>query len=90
MQLEASSAFRKPQTLSNTAAAAFIISQDDIRRSGASNIPNALRLASGIEAAQINANNWSITACGFNGRYANKLNPPPGIAGGLPSLIKAC
>lgn len=73
MQMEVSSASRKPQTLSNTAAAAFIISQDDIRRSGASNIPDALRLAPGIEVAQINANSWSITARGFNGRYANKL-----------------
>lgn len=73
MQMEVSSASRKTQTLSNTAAAAFIISQDDIRRSGASNIPDALRLAPGIEVAQINANSWSITARGFNGRYANKL-----------------
>ena len=73
MQMEVSSASRKSQTLSNTAAAAFIISQDDIRRSGATNIPEALRLAPGIEVAQINANSWSITARGFNGRYANKL-----------------
>ncbi|PPD31769.1 MAG: TonB-dependent receptor [Methylomonas sp.] len=73
MQMEVSSASRKSQTLSNTAAAAFIISQDDIRRSGATTIPDALRLAPGIEVAQINANSWSITARGFNGRYANKL-----------------
>ncbi len=73
MQMEVSSASRKSQTLSDTAAAAFIISQDDIRRSGATSIPEALRMAPGIDVAQINANAWAITARGFNGRYANKL-----------------
>lgn len=73
MQMEVSSASRKSESLSDTAAAAFIISQDDIRRSGATSIPEALRLAPGIEVAQINANSWAITSRGFNGRYANKL-----------------
>ncbi|WFP49796.1 TonB-dependent receptor [Methylomonas sp. EFPC3] len=73
MQMEVSSASRKTQTVSDTAAAAFVISQDDIRRSGATSIPDALRLAPGIEVAQINASVWSVTARGFNGRYANKL-----------------
>lgn len=73
MQMEVSSASRKAESLSDTAAAAFIISQDDIRRSGATSIPEALRLAPGIEVAQINANSWAITSRGFNGRYANKL-----------------
>ena len=73
MQMEVSSASRKSQTLSDTAAAAFVISQDDIRRSGATSIPDALRMAPGIEVAQINASAWAITARGFNGRYANKL-----------------
>lgn len=73
MQMEVSSASRKSQTLSDTAAAAFIISHEDIRRSGATSIPEALRLAPGIEVAQINSSSWAITARGFNGRYANKL-----------------
>ncbi|MDD1622698.1 MAG: TonB-dependent receptor [Methylococcaceae bacterium] len=73
MQMEVSSASRKSQTLSDTAAAAFIISQDDIRRSGVTSIPEALRLAPGIEVARINSSSWAITARGFNGRYANKL-----------------
>lgn len=73
MQMEVSSASRKTQTVSDTAAAAFVISQDDIRRSGVTSIPDALRLAPGLEVAQINASLWSVTARGFNGRYANKL-----------------
>ncbi len=73
MQMEVSSASRKAQSLSDTAAAAFIISQEDIRRSGATSIPEALRLAPGIDVARINSSSWAITARGFNGRYANKL-----------------
>lgn len=73
MEMEVSSASRKSQTVSDTAAAAFVISQEDIRRSGATSIPDALRLAPGIEVAQINSSAWAITARGFNGRYANKL-----------------
>lgn len=73
MQMEVSSASRKAQMLSDTAAAAFIISQDDIRRSGATSIPEALRLAPGVEVAQIGPSSWAITARGFNGKYANKL-----------------
>lgn len=73
MQMEVSSASRKSQSLSDTAAAAFIISQEDIRRSGATSIPEILRLAPGLEVAQSDANHWAITARGFNGKYANKL-----------------
>lgn len=73
MQIEVSSVARKSQTLSNTAAAAFVISQDDIRRSGATSIPEALRLAPGLEVAQIGSSRWAVTSRGFNSLYANKL-----------------
>jgi iron complex outermembrane receptor protein len=73
MQIEVSSVSRKSQTLSNTAAAAFVISQEDIHRSGATSIPAALRLAPGLEVAQIGTHKWAITARGFNDTYANKL-----------------
>jgi iron complex outermembrane receptor protein len=73
MQIEVSSVSRKSQTLSQTAAAAFVITQEDIHRSGAMSIPEALRLAPGLDVAQIDASSWAITSRGFNGRYANKL-----------------
>jgi len=73
MQLEVSSVSRKSQTLSQTAAAAFVITQEDIHRSGAMSIPEALRLAPGLEVAQVGASKWAITSRGFNGVYANKL-----------------
>jgi iron complex outermembrane receptor protein len=71
--LEVTSVSKKAQKLWGTAAAIHVIDQEDIRRSGATSIPEALRLAPGINVAKINANSWAITARGFNGRFSNKL-----------------
>ena len=64
---------RKQQALSETAAAVFVITQDDIRRSGVSSIPEALRMAPGVQVARINANQWAVSIRGYNGRFSNKL-----------------
>jgi iron complex outermembrane receptor protein len=64
---------RKEQKLSKTGAAVFVISQDDIRRSGASNIADLLRMVPGVDVAQINANSWAISIRGFNDRYTDKV-----------------
>lgn len=73
LDLEVSTASRKVQPLAETPAAAFVITNDDIRRSGAVSIPEALRLAPGVEVAQISPANWSVSIRGFSGRFANKL-----------------
>jgi len=73
LQLEITSVAKKPQTINDSAAAIFVISQQDIRRSGATCIPEVLRLAPGINVARIDGNKWAISARGFNGRFANKL-----------------
>ena len=73
MELEITSVSKKPQTVSRSAAAVFVITSDDIRRAGAQNIPDALRLAPGLQVAQISANAWAVSARGPNGRFANKL-----------------
>lgn len=73
MQIEVSSVARKQQKMADTAAAAYVISQEDIRRSGATSIPEALRLAPGLNVARIDSSHWAISARGFNGHYANKL-----------------
>lgn len=73
MKVGVESASRKSQSVSNTAAAVFIISAADIKRSGALSIPEVLRLAPGIEAARQSNNKWAISIRGFNGRMANKL-----------------
>ncbi len=73
MKVEVTTAAKTPQTLMHTAAAAFVITQEDIRRSGATNIPQLLRMVPGIDVAQVNASTYAISARGFNGVYATKL-----------------
>ena len=73
MNIEITSVSKKPEKVSEAAAAVFVISQEDIRRSGATSIPEALRMAPGIQVARITANKWAITARGFNDRFSNKL-----------------
>jgi iron complex outermembrane receptor protein len=73
MKVGVESASRKSQSVSNTAAAVFVISAADIKRSGALSIPEALRLAPGVEAARLSNNKWAVSIRGFNGFMANKL-----------------
>ncbi|NOZ68792.1 MAG: TonB-dependent receptor plug domain-containing protein, partial [Deferribacteres bacterium] len=73
MDMKITSVSKKPQKMYDAAAAVFVITQDDIRRSGVTSIPEALRLVPGLEVARIDANKWAITSRGFNGRFANKL-----------------
>jgi outer membrane receptor protein involved in Fe transport len=62
MNIEVTSVSKKEQRLSRTAAAVFVITQEDIRRSGATNIPDLLRMVPGMDVAQINASTWAISA----------------------------
>jgi iron complex outermembrane receptor protein len=73
MNIEVTSVSKKEQKISQAAAAIFVIMQEDIRRSGATNIPDLLRMAPGLDVSQINANNWAISARGFNRQFENKL-----------------
>jgi iron complex outermembrane receptor protein len=73
LRIELSSASRKTQQVQVVAAAVFVISREEIERSGARTIPEALRLAPGIEVARMANNRWAISVRGFNGRFANKL-----------------
>jgi iron complex outermembrane receptor protein len=63
----------RAETLARAAASVYVISGDDIRRSGATSIPEALRQAPNLEVARTGANGYAITARGFNGTLANKL-----------------
>jgi len=73
MNLEVTSVSKKEQKLSDVAAAIYVITQDDIRRSGATNIPDLLRMVPGMDVAQINANTWAVSARGFNHQFSDKL-----------------
>src|SRR2546428_14171607 len=73
MNLEVTSVSRRPERLAQAASAIQVITQADIRRSGASSLPEALRLASNLEVAQVDSRQWAISARGFSSTSANKL-----------------
>ncbi|GAA4745656.1 TonB-dependent receptor plug domain-containing protein [Flavisolibacter ginsenosidimutans] len=64
---------RSPEKLSEAASAIQVITNEDIRRSGATNVAEALRLAPNLQVAQLSASVWIISARGFNNVFANKL-----------------
>ena len=73
MNTKVTSVSKKEQSLSRTAAAIVVITAEDIRRSGAANIPDLLRMVPGLDVAQINANSWAVSARGFNHQFSDKL-----------------
>jgi iron complex outermembrane receptor protein len=73
MNVEVTSVSKTAEPLSRTAAAIFVITQEDIRRSGANNIPDLLRMVPGMDVAQIDSNTWAISARGLNGQFSNEL-----------------
>lgn len=73
LNVQITSVSRKSQRLTDSAAAAFVLTNEDIRRSGATSIPEALRMVPGLDVARLGSNRWAVSSRGFNGRFANKL-----------------
>jgi len=71
--IEISSVSRRSERLSEVAASLYVISQEAIRRSGARTLPEALRLAPNLQVARVDANQYAISARGFNNAIGNKL-----------------
>src|SRR3989454_1057457 len=71
--LEITSVSRRAERLADAPASVFVITGDDIRRSGATSIPEALRLAPNLEVARVDSRQYAISARGFNNTIANKL-----------------
>src|SRR6266545_35396 len=65
MNIEVTSVAKKEQKVGETAAAIFVITQEEIRRSGVTSIPEALRLAPGVTVSRIDGNSWAIGVRGF-------------------------
>ncbi len=73
MNVEVSSVSKRPERLAQSASAIQVITSEDIRRSGAASLPEALRLATNLQVAQVDSRQWAISARGFNSTTANKL-----------------
>ena len=67
------SATKTQSVVSEAPAAVYVISQEDISRSGVTSIADALRMAPGVEVAQADSNTWAISIRGFNATLVNKL-----------------
>jgi len=73
MDVEVTSVSKKAEKVSEAAAAVFVITQEDIKRCGATTIPDLLRMVPGVQVAQISQSEWAVSSRGFNDRFANKL-----------------
>jgi len=67
MDMDVTSVSRRPEKLSETASAIQVVTGEDIHRSGATSLPEALRLAPNLQVAQVDSRQWAISARGFNG-----------------------
>jgi len=73
MNIEVTTVSKKEQKLRQAPAAVFVITQEDIRRSGMISLPDLLRMAPGVQSGQVQGGEWAVSARGFNNSYSNKL-----------------
>ena len=71
--VEVTTASKQPEQVWRTPAAIYVITQEDIRRSGATSIPEVLRLAPGLEVARTDSDHWAVGARGFGGQFSKSL-----------------
>src|SRR5713101_4679797 len=71
--VEVTTASKEPEQVWRTPAAVYVITQEDIRRSGVTSIPEALRLAPGVEVAKVDSSKWAIGIRGFATRLARSI-----------------
>ncbi len=71
--IQITSVSKRSESINDAAASIFVITNNDIQRSGVSSLPEALRLAPNLQVAQDSARNYAITARGFNSVFNNKL-----------------
>src|ERR1700674_5863694 len=73
LKTDITSVSKKEKQLFDTPAAVYVVSREEIRSSGARNVPDALRLVPGMEVAQINSSTWDVGVRGFDERFSNKM-----------------
>lgn len=73
LDIEVTSVSKRAQPLHDAAAAIFVITNEDLKKWGVTNIPDALRQVPGLHVGRIDSNKWAVTARGYNGRFSNKL-----------------
>src|SRR5258708_6800308 len=71
--VEVTTTSKEPEQIWKTSAAIYVLTQEDIRRSGATSIPEVLRLAPGVEVARIDSNSWSVAIRGFGSAFSKSV-----------------
>jgi iron complex outermembrane receptor protein len=71
--IKVTSVSKRPESLSDAASSIFVITGNDMRRSGVTTLPQALGLAPNLQVARVDARNYAVTARGFNNPFENKL-----------------
>lgn len=74
-QIKVTSVSRKSEKANEAAAAITVVTQEDIKRSGANTIPEVLRIVPGVQVAQVDSNKWIVTSRGFpsSSQFSNKM-----------------
>jgi iron complex outermembrane receptor protein len=72
-QIQVTIATKRPESLNDTPAAVYVLTGDELCRSGATTLPDALRCVPGLDVAMVNSSQWAVSSRGFNGQYANQL-----------------
>lgn len=73
MNLDVTSVMKVPTDIKHVPAALFVLSNDEIRRTGATTIPEALRVVPGMHVAKVDGNKWAVSMRGFSSQFVNKL-----------------
>ncbi len=71
--VQVTSAAKKAQSIGEIAASVYVLTNDEIKRSGVTNIADALRLVPGVQVAKLDANKWAVSIRGFNDIFSNKI-----------------
>jgi iron complex outermembrane receptor protein len=71
--IEVTTPSKEPEEIWKTPAATYVVTHEDIRRSGATSVPEVLRLVPGVEVARINSNQWSVSIRGFGSAFSRSV-----------------
>lgn len=73
LEVKVHSVSKKAEAVADASAAVYVVTSEDIIRSGVTSIPDALRMVPGMQVARTDSNSWAISIRGFNNGLANKL-----------------
>ena len=73
MDIQVTSVSKGEENFSKAASAIFVLTQEDIRRSGSNSIPELFRMVPGMMVQQLDSSSWAVTSRGFNGQFASNL-----------------